>query len=185
MSCESEQARVDQLSSEVAQKAAYASMICALEGHDSVECQGAQGEAADLRGELAQAQGALRKCLADNPPAPTSRLLEVGGHVTFLRVNEPGGGFGGGSTNWFDADVIFKLDSRPDKGFGFQLRDDAALPVRQGMLDLLQDALVNRLWVLTDFIEPVMSPNNNCFVIRVAVTPPPPPPPPPRPQAQL
>jgi hypothetical protein len=89
--------------------------------------------------------------------------------VSFLRVNEPGSGFGGGSTNWFDADVIFKLDSRPDKGFGFQLRDDPFQPVRQGMLALLRDAVMQRLQVTTDYIELVTPPNNNSFVIRVAL----------------
>jgi hypothetical protein len=175
MSCEAEQAQVQQLSDQVAEKAAYAAGICASQGYMSIECTGAQGEVAGLRSSLAAAQAALQKCRAANPPAATSNLLETTGNVTFLRVNEPGGGYGGGSTNWFDADVIFKLDSRPDKGFGFQLRNDLALPVRQGMLALLQDAIVNKLPVITDYIELVAAPNNNCFVIRVAITPPPPP----------
>jgi hypothetical protein len=89
--------------------------------------------------------------------------------VTFLRVNEPGSGFGGGSTNWFDADVIFMLDSRPDKAFGFQLRADAAQPVRQGMLALLRDAVKHHLQVTTDYFELVTPPNNNSFVIRIAL----------------
>jgi hypothetical protein len=71
--------------------------------------------------------------------------------------------------------VVFKLDSRPDKGFGFQLRDDPTQPVRQGMLDLLQNAIANNLQVITDYVEPVATPNNNCFVIRVALTQTPPP----------
>ena len=173
MSCEAEQNRFDALNAQVGSKAAYASMICASLGHDSIECQGAQGELADLRGELAEAGRALAECLKNNPPQPTWNLFEASGHVTFLRVNEPGGGYGGGSTNWFDADVIFELDSRPDKGFGFQLRNDAAEPVRRGMLDLLRDAFVNDLQVITDYMEPVATPNNNCFVIRVALIHPP------------
>jgi hypothetical protein len=70
--------------------------------------------------------------------------------------------------------VVFKLDSRPDKGFGFRLRDDPAQPVRQGMLDLLQEGITNNLQVINDYLEPVATPNNNCFVIRVALiqTPP-------------
>jgi hypothetical protein len=66
---------------------------------------------------------------------------------------------------------VFKLDSRPDKSFGFQLRDDPRQPVRRGMLDLLQGAMINRLHVITDYIEPIATPNNNCFVIRVALMP--------------
>jgi hypothetical protein len=65
--------------------------------------------------------------------------------------------------------VIFKLDSRPDKGFGFQLRDDAFQPVRQGMLAVLQVAVTQRLRITTDYIELVMPPNNNSFVIRIAL----------------
>ncbi len=172
MSCEAERERYNQLSAAVAEKAAYASMICSQLGHDSTECSGAQGEVAGLRSQVSAALQALNTCLMNNPEPPPSQLLEATGYVTFLRANDPGGGFGGGSTNWFDADVIFKLDSRADKGFGFQLRDgDPAQPVRRGMLDLLEDALIHRLPVITDYIEPTATPNNNCFVIRVALTP--------------
>ena len=176
MSCEVEQAKVDQLSAQVSQKAAYCAMICASLGHNSTECSGCQGEVADLRSELSAAQAALARCQAGVPPAASARLLQLAGYVTFLRVNEPGSGFGGGSTNWFDADVIFILDSRPDKGFGFQLRDDPVQPVRQGMLALLQDAMIHGLQVTTDYIELGTLPNNNSFVIRVALTKAPPPP---------
>ena len=41
MSCEAEKARVSQLSAQVSEKAAYASMICATQGQDSIECSGA------------------------------------------------------------------------------------------------------------------------------------------------
>jgi hypothetical protein len=138
------------------------------------ECEGCHSELAGLRSQLLQAQNDLAKCRLEHPPAATSRLLETRGHVTFLLVNEQGSGYGGGSGNWIDADVVFKLDSRPDKGFGFQLRDDPAQPVRQGMLDLLQNAITNNLQVITDYVEPVATPNNNCFVIRVALTQTPP-----------
>jgi hypothetical protein len=132
---------------------------------------------ADLRSQLLEAQNALAACQRENPPEATTRLLQVTGYVTFLRVNEPGSGFGGGSTNWFDADVIFMLDSRSDKGFGFQLRDDPFQPVRQGMLALLRDAVLQHLQVTTDYIELVTPPNNNSFVIRVALQHIPQPPP--------
>jgi hypothetical protein len=62
---------------------------------------------------VGEARQALAKCLAANPPAPTSHLLETEGHVNFLLVVEQGMGYGGGASNWIDADVIFKLDSRP------------------------------------------------------------------------
>jgi hypothetical protein len=123
----------------------------------------------DLRSQLSDAQAALTACQQGNPPEATTRLLQITGYVSFLRVNEPGSGFGGGSTNWFDADVIFMLNSRPDKGFGFQLRDDPAQPVRHGMLALLRDAVKQRFLVTTDYLELVTTPNNNSFVIRIAL----------------
>lgn len=64
-------------------------------------------------------------------------LRQSEGLVTFLRVNEPGYGYGGGKSNKIDEDVIFKLDKVPNKSFGFQLRDDRFGPVREGMLSLL------------------------------------------------
>ena len=42
------------------------------------------------------------------------------------------------------------------------------------MLDLLQNAITNNLQVITDYVELVATPNNNCFVIRVALTQTPP-----------
>jgi len=168
MACEAEQARVNQLSAQVSAKAAYCSGICAGNQYPD-ECAGCKSEVDDLRSQLVAAQAALAKCIAGAPPAATTQLLQLTGYVTFLRVNEPGSGFGGGSTNWFDADVIFKLDSRPDKGFGFQLRNDDFQPVRQGMLALLQDAVLHHLQVTTDYLELATLPNNNSFVIRVAL----------------
>ena len=169
MSCEAEQATVDRLSQQLTQKRASCSGICVSLGYDSLECQGCRDEVAALEGDLIEAQNALVACQLENPPQPTTRLLQVTGYVTFLRVNEPGSGFGGGATNWFDADVIFMLDPRPDKGFGFQLRDDPFRPVREGMLALLRDAVMQRLPVTTDYIELVTPPNNNSFVIRIAL----------------
>jgi hypothetical protein len=173
VACEAEKARLDAASAAHGSRAAYASMICASLGHNSIECQGAQGEAAAAFSQMLEAQRAYQDCLKNNPE-PTPRLLGITGYVTFLLINEPGGGYGGGSTNWLDAEVIFKLHSRPDKGFGFQLRQDTAEPVRRGMLSLLEDALVNKLQVITDYIELPSLPNNNSFVIRVALTQTPP-----------
>lgn len=169
MTCEAEQARVDQLSRQVAEQAAQCASICSSLGQDSTECQGCRSELADLQAQLQEAQQELQQCLTSPPPQAMTRLLQLTGYLTFLRVNEPGSGFGGGSSNWFDADVIFKLDSRPDKAFGFQLRDDGTLPVRQGMLELLHLAVAHGLAVTTDYNELIVPPNNNSFVIRVAL----------------
>jgi len=182
VSCEAEETRERQAASAYGGRAARASSVCASRGYDSIECQGAQGEKQDAWAAWQQARRALADCRAEHPEA-ADRLLEATGFVTFLRVNEPGGGYGGGSTNWFDADVIFKLHSRPDKGFGFQLRNDAVEPVRRGMLALLENAFVHRLRVITDYVELGETPNNNSFVIRVALTQTAPPPHPQTPES--
>lgn len=74
------------------------------------------------------------------------------GNLTMLRVQDVGEGYGsrtppssngGGinmTANWIDADVIVKIDTASGKSFGFQLRNDSQLYVRQGMLSLLKDA---------------------------------------------
>jgi hypothetical protein len=118
------------------------------------------------QGRLQAAQEALRECREG------ARILDVSGRVTFLRVHELGSGFGGGQSNLLEAEVVFRLDSAPNQGFGFQLRDDEFLPARQGMLALLRDAMVHDLTVTADYNELVTPPNQNSFVIRVAITKP-------------
>lgn len=173
MSCEEEYARVEQAGYIASQRGQYASYICVSRGADSIDCRNAQNQMEAALAEFNAAKEALAECRREHPQPP-DRLLSATGFVTFLRVNEPGGGYGGGSTNWFDADVIFKLHSRPDKGFGFRLRKDDGEPVRRGMLALLENALVHRLQVITDYVELGEAPNDNSFVIRVAVTQTPP-----------
>jgi hypothetical protein len=108
----------------------------------------------------------LRACRAAAEAVVT---LQAEGLVTFLRVHEPGTGYGGGSSNHIDADVIFKLDVYPDKAFGFQLRDDPFHPVREGMVSLLRTAIASDWRVRTDYDELVQEPNQNSFAVRVAL----------------
>ena len=98
------------------------------------------------------------------------RLLQAVGFVTFLRVNDLGQGFGGGQSNFIPVEVVFRLDSKPDKAFGFQLRDDEWLPARRGMLALLRDAMIHRLEVTTDYSQPAGPPDQNGIAIRVWIT---------------
>jgi len=80
---------------------------------------------------------------------PFGRALdtaEASGKITMLRVHDVGTGYGP-----LDVEVVITLDSEPNKGFGFQLRDDANRPVRQGMLDLLRDAFNNNWTVTIDY----------------------------------
>ena len=60
------------------------------------------------------------------------------------------------------------LDSQPGKFFGFQLRNDAKLPARQGMLDLLRDAFERNLIVNIDFFQ--KPGKNNNILFRVWLT---------------
>ncbi|MGZ8566951.1 MAG: hypothetical protein ACXWXS_07860 [Actinomycetota bacterium] len=102
--------------------------------------------------------------------ADGTRLLQAAGFVTFLRVNDLGAGFGGGASNPIPVEVVFRLDSKPDNAFGFQLRDDEWLPARQGMLAILRDAMIHGLEVTTDYEQRVSPPDQNGIAIRVWIT---------------
>lgn len=118
------------------------------------------------RHKMLEAELALNACLLKAP----HRNVQAEGLVTFLLVVEPGLGYGGGTTNWIDADVIFKLDSRPTKAFGFRLREGEPEPIRRGMLSLLEDALIHGLKVTTSYREDQVPLNQNSFVLRVALS---------------
>lgn len=82
----------------------------------------------------------------------TSAQVNARGKLTLLRVHDVGTGFGPAS-DFIDVEVVIALDSQPGKFFGFQLRNDAKLPARQGMLDLLQDAFERNQVVNSDFFQ--------------------------------
>jgi len=94
-------------------------------------------------------------------------LLNTSGHLTFLRVHDVGTGWGPPEDH-LDVEVVMKLDSQPNKAFGFQLRDDENRPARQGMLDLLRDAF-NHNWEVSIDYE-IDSGKDNGEVIRVWLT---------------
>jgi hypothetical protein len=93
-------------------------------------------------------------------------LLQSSGKVSFLRVHEVGSGFGP-PTDQIDVEVVFRLDSQPDRAMGFQLRNDGNRPVRQGMLDLLRDAFAHQSTAVVDF--DLDAGKNNGVAIRVAL----------------
>jgi hypothetical protein len=99
-------------------------------------------------------------------PFARADLLESKGRITFLRVHDVGTGFGPPS-DFLDVEVVIQLDSEPGKSFGFQLRNDTNLAVRQGMLDILRDAFANNFPVLIDYN--VTPPKVNGVIFRVAV----------------
>ena len=93
----------------------------------------------------------------------TTRLAEITvkpafiqscGQITFLRVNDIGGRFGP-PDDFIDVEVVTKIDTQPDRGMGFQLRNDGNEPVRRAMLDLLRDALSRKSSVCLEyFLQP-------------------------------
>jgi hypothetical protein len=109
---------------------------------------------------------ALVTCFA----APASAdLWESSGRVSLLRVHDVGTGYGP-ANDQIDVEVIVWLDSKPGMAFGFQLRDDSNRPARQGMLDLLREALSNNYIVTIDYnITPG---KNNGVITRVWITKP-------------
>lgn len=171
MSCEKELEAVQARERDLRQKQEECGAIAANKGTDSSEYLQCRSQEAIEEGLVEAARRALDAC---REAAEAVRTLQTSGFVTFIRVHEPGSGFGGGnkpdSTNFIGADVIFKLDSRPDKAFGFYLRDDEFQPVRRGMLALLRDAMAHDLRVTTDYDELVTPPNQNSFARRVTLT---------------
>ena len=61
------------------------------------------------------------------------------GLPTFLRVHDEGTGYGLPADS-MDVEVVVKLDTEPQRSFGFQLRDGANEAIQRGMLDTLRDA---------------------------------------------
>lgn len=76
-------------------------------------------------------------------------LLNFSGRLTLLRVHDVGTKFGPPSDQ-IDAEVVFKLNSQPDKAFGFKLRNDTNGPAHRGMLDLLRSGFEHNFVVSTD-----------------------------------
>ena len=98
---------------------------------------------------------------------PASAQVNARGHLTLLRVHDVGTGFGP-PTDFIDTEVVIALDSQPNKFFGFQLRNDAKLPARQGMFDLLRDAFERNLIVNIDYFQ--TPGKNNNILFRVWLT---------------
>jgi hypothetical protein len=99
-----------------------------------------------------------------------SAQVNARGRLTLLRVHDLGTNFGP-PNDVLEAEVVIALDTEPSRFFGFQLRNDANLPVRQAMFDLLRDAFARNLPVSIDFRQ-VPGKNNN-LLFRVWLTPPP------------
>ncbi|MGE5184972.1 MAG: hypothetical protein ACM31C_23045 [Acidobacteriota bacterium] len=79
-----------------------------------------------------------------------STLQSVSGRLVMLRAHEQGSKYGPPSDQ-LDVEIVFKLDSKPELAFGFQLRDDAGGPAHRAMYDLLRDAYANDWAVTVDY----------------------------------
>jgi hypothetical protein len=107
---------------------------------------------------LAAPQDAVR---GETSAAPQD-LRNATGKITLLRVHDVGTGYGPPS-DFIDVEVVVRLNTSPDLAFGFQLRDDANRPARQGMVDLLRDAF-NQNWTVS--IDYEIDPEQSNGVIR-------------------
>lgn len=86
------------------------------------------------------------------PDLPIGSLIALEGKLVFLRVHDVGTGFGP-PLDSLDAEVIVRLDSHPERAFGFKLRVDPRAPVRRGMLDTLRDAFRGDRLVRVEYIR--------------------------------
>lgn len=96
-------------------------------------------------------------------------VVNMSGQLNLLRVHDRGTKFGPPSDQ-IDVEVVIGFRNRPNDFFGFQLRQDANAPAREGMLGLLRDGF-NHGWVVhVDFDQ---KPNrHNSVLFRVWLTKP-------------
>ena len=97
-----------------------------------------------------------------------TRLIQSSGKVTFLQVRDAPSTFGP-NDDQISAEVIIRIDTQPDRAMGFQLRDNSDRPARQGMLDLLRDALNNDLTVVAEYSIDLDAGKTNGVLERVAL----------------
>jgi len=96
------------------------------------------------------------------------QLIQSSGKLTFLRAHDVGSGFGPPS-DFIDVEVVLKLNTFPDRAMGFQLRNDANRPARQGMLDLLRDAFSHNWTVVIDYTIDLDAGKKNGKILRTAL----------------
>ena len=72
------------------------------------------------------------------------------GKPTLLRVHDAGTAYGPPGDS-MDVEVVVKLDTEPQKSFGFELRSDTNEATHRGMLDTLRDAFNRNQRVQLDY----------------------------------
>ncbi len=108
-----------------------------------------------------------RSAFEINTDYPIGSVLSAQGKLTFLRVNEAGDGYGP-PNDFINAEVIIKLDTQPNKGFGFQLRPGSEEAAHRGMLDDLRDAFNHDSTVKIDYVRTGI---HNGLILRVMSLP--------------
>lgn len=94
-------------------------------------------------------------------------VVNMSGRLSLLRVHDRGTKFGP-PNDQVDVEVIIAFANRPNDFFGFQLRQDANGPAREGMLGLLRDGFNHGWTVHVDFNQ---QPNrHNSVLFRVWLT---------------
>lgn len=91
------------------------------------------------------------------------------GKMSLLRVHDRGTKFGHPS-DAIDAEVVIQFLGRPDEAFGFQLRNDANGPAREGMLGLLRDAFGKGSVVNIDYDRDTAAGKRLGMIMRVWLT---------------
>ena len=95
-----------------------------------------------------------------------TELIASQGKVKELRVVELGGKHGPPGDQ-IDVEVVAELDSVPDRGMGFQLRNDENRPVRQAMFDLLRQAFDSGSLTRIEYSIDLDAGKKNGVILRV------------------
>ena len=95
-----------------------------------------------------------------------SKLIASQGKVKELRVVELGSKHGP-PTDQIDVEVVAKLDTFPDRGMGFQLRNDQNRSVREAMFDLLRLAFESGSLTRIEYSIDLEAGRKNGVILRV------------------
>ena len=83
---------------------------------------------------------------------PIGTTLAAEGKITSVLVQDLGSGYGL-PTDRIDGEVVIRIDSLPEKAFGFSLRRDANESTHGKMLDLLRDAFLRDIRVRLEYVR--------------------------------
>lgn len=96
-------------------------------------------------------------------------IESVAGKLSLLRVHDRDSKYGPPSDS-IDVEVVVQFAARPNEAFGFQLRNDAQGPAREGMLGLLRDGFNHGHIVNIDYERNSAAGKRHGVAIRVWLT---------------